>query len=56
MQHSELAIPADSWVTSASFGDEGGMLLVIESKTGQQLWQIDPAGKIQRKTSISQTP
>ena len=56
IQESELLIPADSMVTSASLGGKGGMLLVIEDKVGQQLWQVDPAGKIQRKTRIVQTP
>ncbi len=56
IQQSELAIPADSRAISASLGDKGGMLLLIEDKTGQHLWQFDPAGKIRRKTRILQTP
>jgi hypothetical protein len=29
------------------------MLVIIEDKTGQQLWQLDASGKIQRKTRIA---
>ena len=56
IQQSELLVPADSWVTDASFGHKGEMLLVIENKAGQQLWQVGPAGKIQRKIRIAQRP
>jgi hypothetical protein len=55
IQKSELVIPVDSRVTSASLGDKGDMLLVIENKAGQQLWRIDPAGKIWRKMLILQS-
>jgi len=53
IQQSELAIPADSRITGASLGDKGQMLVIIEDKTGQQLWQLDASGKIQRKTRIA---
>ena len=56
IQQNKLAIPADSRVTGASLGHKGEMLLVIEGKDGQQLWRVDPAGKIRRKTRIAQTP
>jgi hypothetical protein len=53
IQQNELVIPADSLVTSASLGAKGKMLVIIEDKTGQQLWQLDASGKIQRKTRIA---
>src|SRR5210317_141169 len=53
IQQSELVIPADSRITDASLGDKGQMLVIIEDKTGQQLWQLDASGKIQRKTRIT---
>lgn len=53
IQQSELVIPADSRITGASLGDKGQMLVIIEDKTGQQLWQLDVSGKIQRKTRIA---
>ena len=52
IQQTELAIPADSSITGASLGEKGKMLVIIEDQTGQQLWQLDAAGKIQRKTRI----
>ena len=53
IQQNELVIPADSRITGASLGAKGQMLVIIEDKTGQQLWQIDASGKIQRKTHIA---
>ena len=53
IQQNELVIPADSLVTSASLGAKGKMLVIIEDKTGQQLWQLDASGKIQRKIRIA---
>jgi cell division protein FtsL len=53
IQKSELVIPADSRITGASLGDKGQMLVIIEDKTGQQLWQLDASGKIRRKTRIA---
>ena len=53
IQQNELVIPADSRITGASLGAKGQMLVIIEDKTGQQLWQLDAAGKIQRKIRIA---
>ena len=52
-QQNELVIPADSLITGASLGAKGKMLVIIEDKTSQQLWQLDASGKIQRKTRIA---
>ena len=51
-QEYELIIPLDSRVTSASLTEKGQALLLIEDATGQQLWQVDAAGKIRRKTRV----
>ncbi len=56
IQQNELVIPADSRITGASLGAKGQMLVIIEDKTGQQLWQLDALGKIQRKTRITPQP
>ena len=40
-------------ITGASLGAKGQMLVIVEDKTGQQLWQLDASGKIQRKTRIA---
>ena len=53
IQQNELVIPADSLITGASLGAKGKMLVNIEDKTSQQLWQLDASGKIQRKTRIA---
>ena len=53
IQQNELVIPADSRITDASLGAKGQMLVIIEDKTGQQLWRLDASGKIQRKTRIA---
>ena len=53
IQQNELVIPADSLITGASLGAKGKMLVIIEDKTGQQLWRLDGSGKIQRKTRIT---
>ena len=53
IQQNELVIPADSRIVGANLGDKGQMLVIIEDKTGQQLWQLDALGKIQRKTRIA---
>ena len=53
IQQNELVIPADSLITGASLGAKGKMLVIIEDKTSQQLWQLDASGKIQRKTRIT---
>ena len=53
IQQNELAIPADSLITGASLGAKGKMLVIIEDKTSQQIWQLDASGKIQRKTRIT---
>ena len=53
IQQNELVIPADSRITGASLGAKGQMLVIIEDQAGQQLWRLDGAGKVQRKTRIT---
>jgi hypothetical protein len=53
IQQNELVIPTDSRITGASLGAKGQILVIIEGKTGQQLWLLDTSGKIQRKTRIA---
>ena len=56
VQAHELMIPSDSQITSASLTEKGQVLLLLEDATGQQLWQVDPAGKVRRKTRVVQSP
>ena len=55
IQEYELIIPVDSRVASASLAENGQILLIVENATGQQIWQIDPAGKVRRKTRVMQS-
>ena len=56
VQAHELMIPFDSQITSASLTEKGQVLLLLEDAIGQQLWQIDPVGKVRRKTRVVQSP
>lgn len=51
----ELVIPTDSHVVSASLGEKGQIILLIMDETGQEIWHLDRAGKVQRKTLIIRT-
>ena len=55
-QGSELMIPVGSRVSSASLTEKGQMLLVLEDSIGQQLWQVDQFGEVQRKIRIILSP
>ena len=56
VQAHELMIPFDSQVTSASLTEKGQVLLLLKDATGQQLWQVDPAGKVRRKIRVVPSP
>ena len=55
VQEHELSIPFESRVTGASLTEKVHALLLLEDATGQQLWQVDPAGKVRRKTRFVQS-
>ena len=55
IQENELTIPVDSRVASASLGENGQILLIVEHATGQEIWQVDAAGEVRRKTRIIQS-
>jgi hypothetical protein len=55
IQENELIIPVNSRVASASLAENGQILLIVQSATGQQIWQVDAAGKVRRKTRIIQS-
>ena len=52
MTENTLIIPAGTHISAVSATDKGGLVLVIDGKTGQAIWQLDAAGKVIRKTSI----
>ena len=49
---SEIKIPARARVSSASIGEKGQMLLLIEQDDSQQIWQFDRSGRLQRQIEI----
>ena len=55
IQKYELIIPVDSRVASVSLAENGQILLIVENATGQQIWQVDAAGKVRRKTRVMQS-
>ena len=55
IQEYELIIPLDSRVASASLAENGQILLIVENATGQQIWQVDAAGKVRRRIRVIQS-
>ena len=49
---SEISLPAGARVNSASIGEKGRMLLLIEQDNRQQIWQFDRSGRLQRQIEI----
>ena len=47
-----LVIPTGKQISAASATDKGGLVIVIDGKTGQAIWQLNAEGKVIRKTSI----
>ena len=56
IQESELKIPFGSQVSGASITEKGQILLVLEDPIGQQLWQVDQFGEVQRKIRVIPSP
>ena len=56
-QRSEISLPAGARISSASMGEKGQMLLLIEHNNRQHIWQFDRSGRLQRQIEIrSSTP
>ena len=51
-RQSEIRLPAGARVSSASIGEKGQMLLLIEQDNRQQIWQFDRFGQLQRQIEI----
>ena len=49
---SEISLPAGARITSASIGEKGQMLLLIEQDNRQRLLQFDRSGRLQRQIEI----
>ena len=51
-QQFEITLPNRARVSSASMGEKGQMLLLIEQDNRQQIWQFDRSGRLQRQIEI----
>jgi hypothetical protein len=51
-RQSGISLPAGARVSSASLGDKGQMLLLVDYENRQHLWQFDRAGRLQKQTEI----
>ncbi len=51
-RQSEISLPAGAQVSSASIGEKGQLLLLIEKDNRQQIWQFDRSGRLHRQIEI----
>ena len=51
-RQSSISLPAGARVSSASIGDKGQMLLLVDHENRQYLWQFDRAGRLQQQIGI----
>ena len=51
-RQNSITLPAGARVSSASIGYKGQMLLLVEHKNRQHLWQFDQAGRLQQQIEI----
>ena len=51
-RQSEIILPEGARVTSASLGEKGQILLLVEQENRQQIWHFDRSGRLQRKIKL----
>jgi len=51
-RQSSITLPVGARVSSASIGDKGQRLLLVDNENRQHLWQFDRAGRLQQKIEI----
>ena len=51
-RQSEIILPEGVHVISASLGEKGQMLLLIEQENRQQIWHFDRSGRLQRQIKL----
>ena len=49
---SEIILPEGARFISASLGENGQMLLLIEQENRQQIWHFDRSGRLQRQIEL----
>ena len=52
LRRAEISLPLGARVSSASFGEKGQMILLIEQDDRQQIWQYDRSGRLKRRIEI----
>ena len=56
LRQSEITLPEGARVNSASLGEKGQILLLIEHENRQQIWHFDKSGRLQRQIELLKTP
>lgn len=51
-RQSSITLPAGARVSSASIGDKGRILLLVDHENRHHLWQFDRAGRLQQQIEI----
>ena len=51
-RQSSITLPAGARVSSATIGDKGQMLLLVDHENRQHLWQFDRVGRLQQQIEI----
>ena len=51
-RQSVITLPEGARVQSASIGEKGHILLLIERESRQQIWHFDGSGRLQRQIEI----
>ena len=51
-RQSEISLPVGAHVVSASIGEKGQLLLLIEQFNIQKIWQFDRSGRLERQIEI----
>jgi hypothetical protein len=51
-RQSSISLPAGARVSSASLGDKGQVLLLVDHENRQYLWQFDRVGRLQQQIEI----
>ena len=51
-RQSEIILPEGARVMSASLGEKGQILLLIEQENHQQIWHFDRSGRLQQQIEL----
>ena len=51
-RETELTVPANTRIISASDAEKGDMLVVLENDRGQMVWRIDGTGNVSQKMTV----